>query len=228
VADDDELAGSARLRIDLDDTGVLADATALGRRIKTALERGARGIGNTVRRDIQKALRKAIKVRVAPDLRGFDRQLVTGLSHIDSLNITTLPDTRRFMARLRAALRGEEVAIRVVPDLGQFDDRIRGHRPPPIPARVDADSDTTRRLSAALGGLGAALGIVGRVTVLTAAIGLLGGAAAASAAQLLVLARWLRPQASSPRFPPQWLARWWRSGRCAWPSWASGMRSARP
>lgn len=189
----EDVVGSARIRIDLDDSGVQADALLLGRRIKDALERGARGIGATVRRDIQRALRTPVRVTVLPDLRRFDAQLLAGLRSLDSINIPVAPDVGEFMARLRAALAGEEVSVRVVPDLSGFDDRLRAHRPPTLTARVDADAKGTRRVTSALGALGSALRITGAIAAVTAALGVLGGAAAASAASLLTLTAALTP-----------------------------------
>ncbi|MTE20270.1 hypothetical protein F0L17_14360 [Streptomyces sp. TRM43335] len=192
---DDDVVGGARIRITLDDTGVQADAFALGRRIKESLERGARGVGNTIRQDIQRALRRAVSVRIEPDLSRFDAQLLNGLRHIDSLDIPVAPDLSDFMVRLRAALAGEEVSIRVVPDLDDFDARIRAHRPPPVTAQVDADPDSTNRLAGALGSLRSALRIVGGTAALTSAIGLLGAAAATAAGQIVTLVAALAPAA---------------------------------
>ncbi|NED93520.1 hypothetical protein G3I76_77485, partial [Streptomyces sp. SID11233] len=61
---------SARIRIELDDSGVPEEARALGVRIRTALRRGLRGF----ERDLRAALSDIrVQVRVEPDLRGFNR-----------------------------------------------------------------------------------------------------------------------------------------------------------
>ncbi|KUN37668.1 hypothetical protein AQJ30_15400 [Streptomyces longwoodensis] len=230
MAGEDEDFGSAHITIDLDDTGVVTDARALGERIQAALNRATRGIANKIKNDLQNALRGVkVQIQVDPDLRRFDSALLTGLSHIDAIEIPVVPDLRRFdsmlltrlghidaieipvvpdlrrfdsalltglrsidslnipvapdvsdfMARLRAALAGEEIAIRVVPDFGDFDDRVRAHRAPDVNVTADVD---TGRLGRSLAGLG---GIAGRVGSQLAGLLKLGavGIAAAGAAQ---------------------------------------------
>jgi hypothetical protein len=80
VAGEDEDYGRAVIRIDLDDSGAVADARDLGIRIQRALNRATRDLGGQIRRNIQRGLdAAAVTVRVDPDLRRFDAQLLTGL-----------------------------------------------------------------------------------------------------------------------------------------------------
>ncbi|MEV7413120.1 hypothetical protein AB0O04_35415, partial [Streptomyces althioticus] len=179
-AGDSEDYGSARITITLDDSGIVDEARDLGLRIRRALDRATRDVGRVIRDNIQRGLRRvSVSVRVTPDLRRFDADLLDGLRGIGSLDIAVAPDLDQFMARLRAALAGEEVSIRVVPDLDDFDARIRRHRPPDVTVNVDPDSDRFQR---ALSGLG---GIAGRVGVMLAGLLKFGaiGIAAAGAAQ---------------------------------------------
>ncbi|MGH3588841.1 MAG: hypothetical protein ACRDQ0_21235, partial [Pseudonocardia sp.] len=145
--------------------------------------------------DLRRQLRglRPVEVRVTPDLARFDRELLRGLRGITSINIPVAPDTAFFMARLRAALAGQEVTVRVVPDLAPIHTQLVSYRPPPLQVPVEADSDSTNRLTASLSRLSGALGITARVSALTLALGLLGGAAAASAASLITFGAALAP-----------------------------------
>ncbi|MFJ9760832.1 hypothetical protein [Streptomyces sp. NPDC101149] len=136
----------------------------------------------TLHRQIQRGLNAtALTVRVEPDLRRFDAQLLNGLRGIDSLNVPVVPYGTGFEERLRALLAGIEIPVRVVPDLDDFDARIRAHRPPDVTVRanVDVDSDRLTRSLARLGGIagrvGGALGGLLRLGAI--------GIAAAAAAQ---------------------------------------------
>ncbi|WP_203233648.1 hypothetical protein [Streptomyces niveus] len=68
-----------------------------------------------------------------------------------------VPVRRGAPGRAPLLLAGHEFPIRIVPDLDDFDARIRAHRPPSITVRADLDVDV---LSRALAGL---TGIAGRV-----------------------------------------------------------------
>jgi phage-related protein len=209
MAGEEEDYGSARITIDLDDADAVADARELGLRIARALDRATRTIGAQIRRNIQRGITAAgavkvkvepdlsgfndalltelrsrldaIRIPVEPDLRRFNRGLIQGLSDLDGINIPIIPDLRRFETLLRNGLRGLEVRIPVVPDLDGLDARIRAHRPPDINVRVNADVDNDR-LSRALSGVG---GIAGRVVRALRGLLVFGavGIAAASAAQ---------------------------------------------
>ncbi|MET8744809.1 hypothetical protein [Streptomyces sp. NPDC004728] len=214
MAGDDEDYGRAVIRIDLDDSDAVADARDLGIRIQRALNRATRGLGADIRRNIQRGLNAAaVTVRVEPDLRRFDAQLLAGLRSLDSISIPVTPDLsdfrRRvenasfwatagtqlsipvtpdltgFVERIRALLAGEEVAIRVVPDLSDFDARIRAHRPPDITVGVNGD---TSRFTRALGALGSVAGGVVPVVLGALKFGAIGTAAAAASTGVLSLA----------------------------------------
>ncbi|MER6632333.1 hypothetical protein ABT301_29635 [Streptomyces sp. NPDC000987] len=191
MAGEDEDYGSARITIDLDDTGVVADARLLGQRIQNALNRATNGIARQISRNLQNSLRDvSVQIRVEPDLRRFDAQLLNGLRGIDSLNIPVTPDLSVFMERLRAALADEEVSIRVVPDLDGFDDRIRRHNAPDV--RVNADVDTNR-FTRSLAGLGRIAGGIGRTLAQGLQFGAIGIAAAGAAQGVATLAGALAP-----------------------------------
>ncbi|WP_242435937.1 hypothetical protein [Streptomyces sp. Root369] len=195
MAGEDEDYGRAVIRIDLDSSGAVADARDLGIRIQRPLDRATRGIGAQIRRSIQRGLdAAAVTVRVTPDLRRFDAQLLDGLRSLDSINIPVAPDLTGFVERLRAALAGEEVSIRVVPDLDGFDARIRAHRPPDVTvnANVDVDNDRFARALAGLSGVAGRLG-----TALSSALrfGALGIAAAGAAQGVIALTAALAPAA---------------------------------
>lgn len=179
MAGEDEDYGSARITIDLDDAGVVADARDLGLRIKRALDRATRDAGEAIRRNIQRGLdAAAVSVRVEPDLRRFGGQLVDGLRSFESLNLPVVPDLTGFVERIRALLAGEEVSIRVVPDLSDFDAQIRRHNPPDVGVNVNPDVDRFRR---ALAGLTRVAGAVGKALTGLLAFGAVGIAAAGAA-----------------------------------------------
>lgn len=111
------------------------------------------------------------------DLDAISRR-VRGLK-LPALNLDLIPDVTGFLTRLRALLAGEEVSVRVIPDLSDFDARIRAHRAPDVTVNVDPDAN---RFSRALSGLAGIAGKVGGVLakgLKFAAIGI----AAAGAAQ---------------------------------------------
>ncbi|MFC3346009.1 hypothetical protein ACFOOM_00855 [Streptomyces echinoruber] len=216
MAGEDEDYGSARITIDLDDRGVVADAQQLGQRIQNALNRATNGIARQIRNSIQNSLRgvavqirvdpdlshfdtallrelrhlDSINIPVSPDLSRFDARLLSGLAGVDSLDIPVAPDVSVFMERLRAALADEEVSIRVVPDLDGLDDRIRRHRPPNV--NVDADVDTNR-LTRSLAGLAGIAGGVGRVLAQGLKLGAFGIAAVGAAKGVATLTGALAP-----------------------------------
>lgn len=187
---DGELAGAAHIRIDLDDAGLEADvqraAQRAGQDFERALVRSAQRAARTMRRTLERAARDlTVHVRVEPDL--------SRMAGLGSITVPVEPDATLFMARLRAALAGEQVSVPVVPDLSGFDARLRAHRAPAIRVPVEADEAGTDRLTTSLARLGAGLGITARVSALTLALGLLGGAAAASAASLVGIGAALAP-----------------------------------
>ncbi|WP_019061683.1 phage tail protein [Streptomyces prunicolor] len=216
MAGEDEDYGSARITIDLDDTGVVADAQQLGQRIQAALNRATNGIARQIRRNLQDSLRAvsvqirvepdltrfdasllrqlrhldSIDIPVSPDLSRFDARLLAGLNGIDSLNIPVAPDVSVFMARLRAALADEEVSIRVVPDLDDFDSRIRAHNAPNV--RVNADVDTNR-FTRSLAGLSRIAGGIGRTLAAGLRFGAIGIAVAGAAQGVATLVGALAP-----------------------------------
>ncbi|MGY3199698.1 phage tail protein [Streptomyces sp. TE5632] len=179
AGEDDVDYGRATIRIDLDGSDADAESRATGLRIQRALLRATRRIGEQMRRQIQRGLSAAaVTVRVEPDLRRFDAQLLDGLRSLDSLNIPVAPDVTGFEERLRALLAGIEIPIRVVPDLDGFDARIRAHRAPDVTARVEPDVNRFRQ---ALAGLSRIAATVGKGLVGLLKFGAVGIAAAGAA-----------------------------------------------
>ncbi|MFD4855160.1 hypothetical protein [Streptomyces atratus] len=129
---EDEDYGSARIRVVLDDSGAVADARDLGIRIQRALDRATRGLGAEIRRNIQRGLNAAaVTVRVAPDLRGFNRALQAEIrARRDGVQIPVAPDLRRFNRGLIEGLNGlDGINIPIIPDLRRFDrELVRGLR----------------------------------------------------------------------------------------------------
>ncbi|MGW2570870.1 hypothetical protein [Streptomyces sp. NPDC001537] len=67
----------------------------LGQRIPNALNRATNGIARQISWNLQNSLRNVpVQIRIEPDLRRFDAQLLDGLRGIDSLNIPVGPDVR--------------------------------------------------------------------------------------------------------------------------------------
>ncbi|MGW1539740.1 hypothetical protein ACWCPM_05590 [Streptomyces sp. NPDC002309] len=193
MAGEDVDYGRAVIRIDIDSSDADSDGRVAGTQLQRALLRTTRRIGEQIRRQIQRGLNAAaVTVRVEPDLSRFDSALLAGLRSLDGINVPVLPDVTGFVERLRALLAGVEIPIRVVPDLDDFDARIRAHRPPTVTVPLDVDSAALTR---ALGGIGR---IAGRVVgvlgglVRLAAIGI---AAAAAAQGLVALGAALAPAA---------------------------------
>ncbi|MGC5411333.1 hypothetical protein ACPXCX_47835, partial [Streptomyces sp. DT225] len=95
-----------------------------------------------------------------------------------------------FVERIRALLLGEEVSIRVVPDLDDFDARVRAHRAPTVTVNTNLDTDRFRRALSGLGGIAgvAARGLQGLLT-----FGAIGIAAAGAAQGIGVLLAALAP-----------------------------------
>lgn len=126
MAGEDEDYGSARITLTLDETGVDADAVALAARIEHALDRGTRGVGETIRRNIQTGLdAAAVSVRVDPDLTRFDTELLAGLQSLDSINVGVTPDMTGFEAALRADLTDLSVTAKVNPSTTGFQAALR-------------------------------------------------------------------------------------------------------
>ncbi|MFD5570491.1 lysozyme family protein [Streptomyces cadmiisoli] len=193
MAGEDEDYGSARITIDLDDADAVADARDVGLRIRRALDRATRDVGERIRDNIQRGLNAtAVSVTVEPDLRRFDAQLLAGLRSFDSINLPVAPDLTGFVERIRALLAGEEVSIRVVPDLTDFDARIRAHSAPTVTVDVDFDTDGLTR---ALAGLGAVASRVSGAILGALRIGALGIAAAGAATAIGKLLVVLAPAA---------------------------------
>ncbi|MCX4609368.1 hypothetical protein [Streptomyces mirabilis] len=181
MAGDDVDFGHATIRIDIDDGSADSESRTAGIRIQRALLRATRNIGDQMRRQIQRGLASAaVTVRVEPDLRRFDAQLLAGLRSLDSIDIPVAPDVTGFVERLRALLADVEIPIRVVPDLDEFDRRIRAHNTPDVTvnANVNVDND---RLTRGLAGIGRIAGGVGKVLTAGLKFGAYGIAAAGAA-----------------------------------------------
>lgn len=140
----DENLGTARITIELDDVGALADAEQL-------------------RRDLEQTLDQidTIRVRIEADARPFESTVDT-LHNFPPVSIEILPDIdeAEFEARIQAVADGLEVSVRVVPDFDDFDVRIRAHDPPDVNVQVHAEVDRDR-FEADLSGLGSIAGKVG-------------------------------------------------------------------
>src|SRR5687768_16614639 len=109
-----------------------------------------------MQRNITRALRRVspATVVVEADTAAFERSL-GALNNLGRAPLAVVPDIDRaqFEAAVQAALAGLEVSVRVLPDLDDFDARIRTHRPPDVTVTVNVDVD---RFNQALAGLGRA------------------------------------------------------------------------
>ncbi|MFI7405467.1 hypothetical protein ACIBW9_34170 [Streptomyces sp. NPDC049541] len=79
VVGDDEDYGSAHFTIDLDDTGVVADARLLGQPIQNALNRATNGIARQISRNPQNSLRN-VSVQIPSNRTGSTRSSSTGFA----------------------------------------------------------------------------------------------------------------------------------------------------
>ena len=186
----DDVDGSARIRIELDDSGIPAEARALGDRIADAINGQINGIGRSIERQLRTV---RIQVQVSPDLSRFEAELLAGLAHLDSINIPVSPDLARFDAQLLAGLRGiDSINIPVAPDLTDFDARLRAHHLPTLNVPVNPDTNAfTRSLRSLLsfaGGVGGALGKALK-------FGLIGASALSAASNIASLVTALAPAA---------------------------------
>jgi hypothetical protein len=57
----EDIVGSAKIRIELDESGVVPEARRLGRRIERALEDSTRGAGRGFRRDGEQAAEEFVR-----------------------------------------------------------------------------------------------------------------------------------------------------------------------
>lgn len=182
MAGEDVDFGSAHITVSLDGGNSDAEARRTGAQIQRALLNATRRIGEQLRRQIQRGLNaQAVTARVEPDLRRFDALLLNGLRSIDSLDIPVAPDVTGFVERLRALLADVEIPIRVVPDLDDFDRRIRTHNAPDVRVNANVNVDANR-LTRALSGLGGVATKVGGVLAKGLKFGAMGIAAAGAAA----------------------------------------------
>ncbi|WP_181387240.1 hypothetical protein [Streptomyces sp. Act143] len=195
MAGDDVDFGSARITIDIDSRSADGEARVAGTQIQRALLRATRRIGEQIRRQIQRGLNaQAVTVRVEPDLRRFDAQLLNGLRSLDSIDIPVAPDVTGFVERLRALLADVEIPIRVVPDLDELDRRIRAHNTPDVTVNANVNVDNNR-LTRSLAGLAGVAGRVGKVLATGLKFGAYGIAAAGAAAGVAKLLAALAPAA---------------------------------
>jgi hypothetical protein len=188
----DDVAGSARIVITLDDSGVVADAEELGQRIQRALDRTTRTIGRRIRSNIERDLRRAIQVRIEADLSRFYAQVqsLSTIANLNDLAVPVNPDMAGFVNAIRAHLAGEEVSIRVVPDLDDFDAQIRAHVAPTITVNANVDRD---RFTQALAGLGSIAGRVAGILASGLGIAAIGIAAVGAAQGVIALTAALAP-----------------------------------
>lgn len=163
----DEDYGSARITLDLDESGAVREATAIGAEIERALTRATRNIGRGILGNIQRSLRGTdLSVRVTPDLSRFESQLRSGLRRLrdvtvpvtadmrafqrsfrrggaSSVDVPVTPDTRGFARALNRSLRRVRAEIEVRGNtrnlVRQIERELRRVRPPRITVQVDAD-----------------------------------------------------------------------------------------
>lgn len=194
MADDVDF-GRATITIDINDGNADGQARVAGSQIQRALLNATRRVGEQMRRQIQRGLNAAaVTVRVEPDLRRFDAQLLAGLQGIDALNIPVAPDVTGFVERLRALLADVEIPIRVVPDLSDFDARIRAHNAPDVRVNANVNVDANR-LTRALSGVAGIAGKVGGALGGLLKLGAIGIAATGAAAGVAKFAAALAPAA---------------------------------
>ncbi|MEU5497993.1 hypothetical protein [Streptomyces griseofuscus] len=193
MAGEDVDFGSAHITIDINDGNADGEARLAGARIQRALLNATRRVGEQMRRQIQRGLNSAaVTVRVEPDLRRFDAQLLAGFRSLESINIPVAPDVTGFEERLRALLAGIEIPIRVVPDLDELDRRIRAHNAPDVRVNANVNVDNNR-LTRSLAGLAGAAGRVGKVLATGLKFGAYGIAAAGAAQGVAKLLAALAP-----------------------------------
>lgn len=192
----DDLAGSASIRIVLDDTAVDASAQRLGDRIERILDRASRDAGRRMQRNIQRAIRaiSPAQIRVEADLRPFGHSIDT-LNNFDAIQIRVEPDLTDFAERIRTALANNEFPVTVVPDFDRLDAAIRAHNAPAVNVAVNADTSSLSRLDGVLGSLGRGLGAVGGAARSALSIGAVGIAAAGAAQSVFALTAALAPAA---------------------------------
>ncbi|WP_008411597.1 phage tail tape measure protein [Streptomyces sp. SM8] len=169
--------GSARITLDLDDSGAERQARDVGSDIERALTRATRNLGRTVRRNITRGLRGvSASVAVTPDLDGFEREIrnrVRGLRAVTvpvtadlgdfqqalrrgggPMEVPVTPDTGGFARALRDRLRAVEAEIRVRADartlVREVEAALRSVAPPTIPVEVEADLSRVRSQLASL------------------------------------------------------------------------------
>ncbi|MFF5968286.1 hypothetical protein ACFY64_32090 [Streptomyces collinus] len=179
MAEDDVDYGRATITLSIDGSDADSDGRAAGVRLQRALLNATRRTGDAIRRQIQRGLNaQTLTVRVEPDLSRFDSALLTGLRSLSSVNVPVAPDVTGFVERLRALLADVEIPIRVVPDLDDFDARIRAHNAPTVNVNVNPDVNAFQR---ALAGLSRVASIVGRGLTSLLSFGAIGIAAAGAA-----------------------------------------------
>ncbi|MET9462945.1 hypothetical protein ABZY05_49660 [Streptomyces canus] len=193
MAGEDVDFGRATITIDINDGNADSESRTAGIRIQRALLNATRRTGEAMRRQIQRGLNSAaVTVRVEPDLSRFDGQLLAGLRSLQSINIPVAPDVTGFVERLRALLAGVEIPVRVVPDLDDFDARIRAHNAPDVTVGVNLDAN---RLTRALGGLGKVAKLVGKGLAGLLGFGAVGIGAAGAAQGVIAFTAALAPAA---------------------------------
>lgn len=116
-----EITGSARLRVELDEGNVVAEARLLGRRIKRALEQETSQAGKQLSRDLQAGLKRVDPVRLGPDLPRFTKDLRSGLGRLDPIQVRAEPEVSRFRTLLSRGLRDlAPVRVRLDADVTSF------------------------------------------------------------------------------------------------------------
>ncbi|GAA2945968.1 phage tail tape measure protein [Streptomyces flavovirens] len=166
----DEDYGSARITLELDDSGATREAASVGADIERALTRATRNIGTRIRQTIERGMRRTT-VAVEPDLRQFERQLRTGMRSLNPvmvpvtadlrqfqrsmrssgtqpINVPVTPDVTRFARTLTRALRGVQAEVQVRADarrmIQDIERELRRVSPPAISVRAEADVSRIR------------------------------------------------------------------------------------
>ncbi|MFC8332718.1 phage tail tape measure protein [Streptomyces olivaceus] len=143
MAGDEEDYGSARITIDLDESGAVRQASAVGADIERALVRATRTVGSSIRDNLQRGLSaRDVTVAVAPDLSRFDRELRNGLSAMDTVLVPVEPDIDGFRQELERAA-ATTVVVPVEPDTAGFisdvEQMLRG-----VNAEIELQTDAHR------------------------------------------------------------------------------------
>ncbi|MEZ7005820.1 phage tail tape measure protein [Streptomyces sp. AD55] len=131
--------GSVSLRITLDESGTASQAQALGRRISRAIQQGTKGLS----RELQNSLsRVKPKVRVAADMREFERSLKQATAQLKPVKVPVTANLTQFQRALRETTSGlKPVKVPVTANLTQFHQALREVASQLRPVRIPVSAD---------------------------------------------------------------------------------------